>query len=709
MAKRLASLFVALVMLFALFAGCAEGGERGNASGDGTVSEGTTKGGAKTGEAGSLSVQEGDKYFRSIKDRIAVQGVTQYYSMARDGEGYRLLAFTGEGYRDISLDKDFREISRRDADYDDIRYLYDAGEGEAPYELRLNKRKYELAQNGEKVCDLPEIGGDAKSVALLPAPEGLYAVNFNFLLLNGKEIRIPTLEHGEKLYALGLLPADSGLFVLLWETGYNRYYLAEVREGKLGEPKETDIRMLFLSSRDGDNGFYFLWDSCLCALEGNTVTKIVDLQEKGLDPDEVIAFWRKGDRFAVVTEKQGISFLEESEEEKPGETVIGCVSGAESMLERLVNDFNFQSRNKARIRAFASEEKMSLALMAGELDLAVSRSYYSTIDRARSGALRPLSELTELEGIYPNLIELGSIDGRCLFLPVSFTLSGTALPESAVGDAAWFRSTEDFEEALSRLPDKTVYSRELRGMALYLIEPEEWVDPEKNTCRFSDESFVRLLQIINRFAPDPDTLEANESEGSFHYHPRVVLDNYYAASSAFVEYEAYVTRHPESGCSVSARYMPVPGTGRYHGLAVEPEQLIAAAAKGQNEEVTREFLAFFFDAKNQKTAYRNLETDYGYLPVIRANEDMIEDIYLGALSREINWGERIRESDLAGLAKEMKRLIADADHYADITSNNELRSVINSEVNRYFAGELTAEKAAEYIQNRISIYLAEQG
>ena len=57
----------------------------------------------------------------------------------------------------------------------------------------------------------------------------------------------------------------------------------------------------------------------------------------------------------------------------------------------------------------------------------------------------------------------------------------------------------------------------------------------------------------------------------------------------------------------------------------------------------------------------------------------------------------------------MKRLIADADHYADITSNNELRSVINSEVNRYFAGELTAEKAAEYIQNRISIYLAEQG
>ena len=35
--------------------------------------------------------------------------------------------------------------------------------------------------------------------------------------------------------------------------------------------------------------------------------------------------------------------------------------------------------------------------------------------------------------------------------------------------------------------------------------------------------------------------------------------------------------------------------------------------------------------------------------------------------------------------------------------------VMREEVKRYFAGEITAEKAAEYIQNRISIMLAEKG
>ena len=35
--------------------------------------------------------------------------------------------------------------------------------------------------------------------------------------------------------------------------------------------------------------------------------------------------------------------------------------------------------------------------------------------------------------------------------------------------------------------------------------------------------------------------------------------------------------------------------------------------------------------------------------------------------------------------------------------------IIREEANRYFVGEVSDEKAAEYIQNRVSLYLAEQG
>ena len=34
---------------------------------------------------------------------------------------------------------------------------------------------------------------------------------------------------------------------------------------------------------------------------------------------------------------------------------------------------------------------------------------------------------------------------------------------------------------------------------------------------------------------------------------------------------------------------------------------------------------------------------------------------------------------------------------------------MNEEAYRYFDGEITASQAAEYVQNRVSLYLAEQG
>ena len=51
--------------------------------------------------------------------------------------------------------------------------------------------------------------------------------------------------------------------------------------------------------------------------------------------------------------------------------------------------------------------------------------------------------------------------------------------------------------------------------------------------------------------------------------------------------------------------------------------------------------------------------------------------------------------------------IGKADQF--IYFNKELNEILNSEANRYFAGEITAKQAADYVQNRVSIYLAEQG
>ena len=64
----------------------------------------------------------------------------------------------------------------------------------------------------------------------------------------------------------------------------------------------------------------------------------------------------------------------------------------------------------------------------------------------------------------------------------------------------------------------------------------------------------------------------------------------------------------------------------------------------------------------------------------------------------VNWEEK---------AKQGYDLFQSADHYGG--GDSEICKVVREEGLRYLRGEITAEKAAEYIQNRVSIYLAEQG
>ena len=63
----------------------------------------------------------------------------------------------------------------------------------------------------------------------------------------------------------------------------------------------------------------------------------------------------------------------------------------------------------------------------------------------------------------------------------------------------------------------------------------------------------------------------------------------------------------------------------------------------------------------------------------------------------------IRESYQEGL-----RLYESANYFAGL-SHQAVRDLIMEEAVRYFAGDITLEQAVAYIQNRVSLYVAEQG
>ena len=81
------------------------------------------------------------------------------------------------------------------------------------------------------------------------------------------------------------------------------------------------------------------------------------------------------------------------------------------------------------------------------------------------------------------------------------------------------------------------------------------------------------------------------------------------------------------------------------------------------------------------------------------------DLLFELMAEGDNYGYRLHrlEEDIAFVRDAVSR----ADHLR--YSEGELYDVMMEEATRYFSGQITAEKAAEYIQNRVQLYLDEQG
>ena len=67
---------------------------------------------------------------------------------------------------------------------------------------------------------------------------------------------------------------------------------------------------------------------------------------------------------------------------------------------------------------------------------------------------------------------------------------------------------------------------------------------------------------------------------------------------------------------------------------------------------------------------------------------------------------KIKENPQDELTQMIWDFVSGADQ---LTDDMMVQNVIWSELQPYLNGDITSEKAAEYIQNRVSIYLAEQG
>ena len=117
----------------------------------------------------------------------------------------------------------------------------------------------------------------------------------------------------------------------------------------------------------------------------------------------------------------------------------------------------------------------------------------------------------------------------------------------------------------------------------------------------------------------------------------------------------------------------------------------AIAHPEETQKGAAEFMRYLFAMQEKSGNWKHFQGKEMYMPVVRS-----------ALEEHL----KIKVNPQDELTQMTWDFVSGADH---LQYGVLVEQIIEEELGAFFRGEITAEKAAEYIQNRVSIYLAEQG
>ena len=242
--------------------------------------------------------------------------------------------------------------------------------------------------------------------------------------------------------------------------------------------------------------------------------------------------------------------------------------------------------------------------------------------------------------------------------------------------------------------------------AKFASQLEEWIDWETSTCSYIDGKYEAMLEYCNGGAKDLDELEMNRNSPDYPEFPDIRMGDYLHSLAGFdskAAMEAYPELYDHNYETPMSQY-PLPA-GEYTGYALDASYYFGIVNSKTTMEAAKDFIWYCF-AEDVVEQFPENEDDvfneiawYGDGYSINREEN---DRYLYSTQ----WTDEKKLIDIA--VDTTRQLINGIDHVS-YSTQNVIYEVMYEEAVRYLTGDITAKQAAEYTQNRVSIYLAEQG
>ena len=396
---------------------------------------------------------------------------------------------------------------------------------------------------------------------------------------------------------------------------------------------------------------------------------------------------------------------------------------------------------------------LNLALLTGDIDMVITPNQFTLNNYIKQGLLAPLEEvvpaLFEKDVLIESVVDATRVDGTCYYLPLNFEICGKSITDpSLLKEGKLFENRleyydfvvqNDYEYFKSNTPRQilTDFSRDL----------DEWIDWESNTAHFDDGTFAALLEFCRQGSAQDEITEywstktplANDWGRDWKSKSFILKDSVesyrFTDVKKALDYQKTLPVTEGVGGPTTWVQVDFPMPSRVHNgyeifahnlyAVVDHEDTKAAAAdllqwliledveEEFPEKQTTPFLATGWDGfsinKDETDRYLRRLID-GYVDpeeevakikpeVAKEFPNTVYHIRYNVQNYDMRCGQEQYEITWS--------YINNADHlrYHD----SEIHKVIVNEAASFFSGSITAKQAAEYVQNRISLYLAEQG
>jgi ABC-type glycerol-3-phosphate transport system substrate-binding protein len=566
--------------------------------------------------------------------------------LARAGDAIQILHYEDGGVLTTELNGDLSALGKD---------LYYAEFGGTAYVMDSNT--IAEVKDGQLTRGMEAEAAYLLFTAMQAAQDGLYIVQFSGLDLTTQLLKLnadtfalePADVGGVGIYGLGTT-ADGDVLVSCTSDG--REFVKTADEAELFDWSEPGI------VSPGYTNLYELGDgSWLLFYRGQTSLEL--LEEKLLPPKTTLTLLTDYPRAELYT---------------------------------IVNDFNRTSEGYRVEVQLLGEGGLTAELLRTQLIAGEGPDIFAFYDRSSLADLGANSfedlliyldadEEYGRDTLVPELLEAMCVQGKLSWLPYSFGISTFTAPSAYLSEPGFSFDEAKQAAAKAGLPLFPGWmTRDILWGWLSDFAVGQYMDLEAGTCSFDSEDYISLLEECAAAASEFGSDSAALYNSLLQFELLQNLIRVSTISSNYGGDYAYVGAPNETT----------------NGSMFSPDLCFTISSASEHKDAAWQLVRSCLSEEHQSAL------SGGFPASAQALDALIDD----AVANGVHYYEYEYELDEADAAK-LRGLISETQ-----TAQDAYPAVLNimaEDAAQFFAGQITAEQAAAYTQDRVSIWLAEQG